>query len=347
MPELSIVIPSYNHARFIARAVNSVLNQSFKDLELIVVDDGSTDDSLRILAGFPDPRLCVISQENRGAHAAINRGLAETSGTYLTILNSDDEYRPDRFEKLLPILKADTEIGLIGSYIEVIDTAGKTLGIKHGYKDLEPWALEFPERSFRSGDDLRAAVLTENYWSTTSNYLFPRQWYERVGEFRGLRYAHDWDFALRVARQAKLVLHPEPLVRYRVHGGNTIRENQAAMIFEICWCLAVHLPQHVADPSFFEQVPPATRVDQLLHSIYVYDCERVLIAMLVHSLSNNIEHALQLLDTNNPIRKKYIEYIQSVLAQPVEGIVKQSAGSPGAMISRLLQRVRRMNHHSV
>ena len=347
MPELSVVIPSYNHASFIARAVGSVLDQSFKDLELIVVDDGSTDDSLRILAGFHDPRLRVISQENCGAHAAINRGLAETSGTYLTILNSDDEYRLDRFEKLLPVLGADKEIGLIGSYIVVIDTAGKTLGIKHGYKDLEPWLLEVPERSFRAGEDLRVAVLTENYWSTTSNFLFSRKWYERVGEFRGLRFAHDWDFALRMARQAKLALNPEPLVRYRIHGGNTIRENQGEMIFEICWCLAVHLPQHVADRSFFEQVPLDARVDQILHSIYVFGCERVLSVMLLQNLAQNTEQALQLLKPGDPTRRKYLEYIQAVLAKPVAETVQQPVGSHGSIIGRLLKLAKRTLHLSI
>ncbi|MFC2055915.1 hypothetical protein ACFLV7_16710, partial [Chloroflexota bacterium] len=75
--------------------------------------------------------------------------------------------------------------------------------------------------------------------------------YDLAGEFLPLRYAHDWDFALRMARVAQMVLLPEPLVNYRVHDENTIREDQPAMIFEICWILAVHLPDHMEDAGFF------------------------------------------------------------------------------------------------
>ncbi len=313
MPKVSVVMPSYNHAPFIAEAVQSVLAQSVSDLELIVVDDGSTDESLKILTGFTDPRLRVIAQTNQGAHAALNRGLAEATGTYIALLNSDDAYHPQRLEKILSVLGTDPGIGLASSYIEVVDAQGKPLGVKHGYHDLEPWLLEFPECSFRAGADLRGALLTENYLATTSNYVFARRWYEQIGGFRPLRYTHDWDFALRMARVARLVMVPEPLLRYRVHSRNTIRENQAAMIFEICWILAVHLPQHMAD-TWFGELPLSQRVDQLLHSIYTYDCDRVLNVMLLQGLAKNEPAALQLLETNDSSRIKYLEFIERHLS---------------------------------
>jgi glycosyltransferase involved in cell wall biosynthesis len=234
LPEISVVIPSYNHAAYIAEAVNSVLFQTLSDLELIVVDDGSTDASLDVLAKFSDPRFRIITQSNQGAHAAINRGLHAASGEYLAILNSDDAYHPQRLEKTVGALKANSQLGLVGSYIQIVDSQGKALGIKHGYQDCPPWSLEFAERSFRAGDNLRATLLTENYLATTSNFVFSRAWHERVGEFRPLRYTHDWDFALRLTRIAQLKLLAEPLVRYRIHAANTIRENRAAMVFEIC-----------------------------------------------------------------------------------------------------------------
>ncbi len=311
--KVSVVIPSYNHAPFVAEAVSSVLTQSEPDLALIVVDDGSTDESLEILAGFTDPRLRVITQRNQGAHAAINRGLEQARGRYLAILNSDDVYHPQRLKKIIAVLESDAGIGLAGSFIEVIDSRGQTLGVKHGYRDLEPWPLETPERSFRAGADLRAALLTENYLATTSNYVFRREWYERIGGFRPLRYTHDWDFALRMARVARLALLPEPLLRYRVHGRNTIRENQAAMIFEICWCLAVHLPQHISDDAWFNGRPAAQRIDQLLHSIYTYGCDKVLSTMLLHNLAEDEEKALRLLEPGDPGRAVYLDFIQRCL----------------------------------
>jgi len=309
MPRISVVIPSYNHAVFISDAVDSVLAQSESDLELIVVDDGSTDNTLEVLSGYTDLRLKVIPQENRGAHAAINRGLKETRGDYLSILNSDDFYHPRRLEEAITVFKSDPNVGLVGSYIKIIDKDNNELGIKHGYKDCEPWMLDEPQRSFRAGEDLRAALLTENFWSTTSNYAFTRTHYEQVGEFRPLRYAHDWDFALRMARVAQMVLLPEPLVNYRVHDKNTIREDQAAMIFEICWILAVHLLDHIEDAGFFNQMALNNRIDQLLHSIYVYDCERVLSVMLLHQLHKDTEGALKLLQPDDPTRAEYLHFI--------------------------------------
>lgn len=320
MTQVSVVIPSYNHAAFIAEAVESVLAQTHHDLELIVVDDGSRDNSLKILERVSDSRLKVIPQENQGAHAAINRGLHAATGEYLSILNSDDSWHPQRLEKLLAVVETDPEIVLAGTYIEIIDSHGKSLGIKHGYRDCPPWLLEDESQSFRAQIDdssamnLHTVLLTENYFATTSNYLFPRCIFERVGDLRPLRYIHDWDLALRLAEEGKLFLLPEPLMRYRLHDENTIRENQAAMIFEICWLLALHLPQQIAAP-WFQDVSLAQRVNQLLHSIHVAGCERALSILMAYHLNENTSLALQLLDPQNEARQKLIEFITHHLAE--------------------------------
>ncbi len=329
-PDLSVVIPSYNHATFLARAVSSVLNQEWADnkqpeLELIVVDDGSTDNSLQILAGIKDRRLRVIAQENQGAHAAINRGLREARGDILAILNSDDEYHPQRLQKALAGLSPVTAgkvrpdavrtlPGLVASYIELIDADNRSLGIKHGYRDQVPWNLEIPERSFRAlADDapgnLANALLTENYLGTSSNFVFTRAVYQAVGEFRPLRYMHDWDFALRLSRIAPISLLAEPLLRYRMHSQNTIRQDQAAMVFELCWILAVHLPIALENSTGTEFV------DRLLHSIYTYKCERVLSVMLALGLQTDESKALALLNPDDSERAVYIEHIQRQLSK--------------------------------
>jgi glycosyltransferase involved in cell wall biosynthesis len=308
MPKVSVIIPSYNHAHYIARSVESVLTQTLGDLELIVVDDGSTDNSRDVLHSLHDSRLRVLEQTNQGAHAAINRGLAEAKGEFLAILNSDDEYRPERLTKLIPVLAANPNIGLAASYIEVIDQNGKVSGTKEGYKNLEPWPLEPGVQSFRNGADLRAALLTENYLATTSNYVFSHTWLDLVGGFRPLRFVHDWDFALRIAAQGELFLYPEPLMRYRVHATNTIRQNQAAMIFEICWILAVHLPRHVSDPWFKLSEDP-TQLGRLYHSIYTFGCDRVLSIMLLQRLSEDSSLAEALLQPDHPQRATYLDLI--------------------------------------
>ena len=341
-PAVSIVIPSYNHASYIRDAVDSVLSQSLADLELIVVDDGSTDESLEILAGFSDSRLHIYQQANQGAHAAINRGLRTARGGYLAVLNSDDAYHPQRLEKLVNLLKARPEIGLAGTYIQLIDHQGQPLGVKHGYQDCEPWLLENPERSFRSGGDLHAALLTENYFATTSNFVFSRPWYERTGEFRPLRFTHDWDYALRLAELAELALVPEPLVRYRVHATNTIRQDQAAMFFEICWILAVHLPAYGLERSISDEPRLEKRIDQLLHSIYLAQCERVLSLMLLQKLHDYPNQALQLLEPDNPALAIYIEYIQTRLSVDPQVVSAGSASNPERLRSKLARIKRKL-----
>jgi glycosyltransferase involved in cell wall biosynthesis len=313
MAKVSVVIPSYNHDQFIHEAVSSVLDQSERDLELIVVDDGSTDETLKILSDFDDRRMQVFAQQNQGAHAAINNGLQKTTGFYLSILNSDDVYPSNRLERLIAVLEEDPEISLACSYIEVIDAKGKRLGIKEGYRSLEPWALDEPEHSFRTWADLRGALFTENYLATTSNYVFRRSTYDQVGSFRKLRYAHDWDFALRVSKVGRISLLREALLRYRIHERNTIREDQAVMILEICWCLAVHLPDLMNAP-WFEEVPYAERIDVLLHSIYTFGFDRVLNVMLLQNLAVDSNKSERILDVNDPGRMMYLDFIHRQLA---------------------------------
>jgi glycosyltransferase involved in cell wall biosynthesis len=329
MAEVSVIIPSYNHADYIASAVQSVLSQTWQDLELIVVDDGSEDDSLRVLGGFADRRMRILTQENQGAHAALNRGLGECGGKYLAMLNSDDCYHPQRLEKCRRVLREKPQVGLVGSHIQIIDRAGKAGGIKHGYADCPPWLLEKPEKSFRAGTDLHAALLTENFWSTTSNYVITREAYQKVGNFRPLRYTHDWDFALRVAEHFPMELIPEALVSYRIHEKNTIRENPAAMIFEICWILAVHLPEYLS-----RQAEVGERlVEQLLNSIHTYEFDRVLNGLLLQRLDENMARAIRLLDSANAERRQYLEYIE-------EHISTSAADSNGSLYRRLRRKLR-------
>jgi len=339
MPEVSVIVPSYNHARFIRKAVESVLTQTLTDLELIVVDDGSEDDSLQILSKIQDPRIIVLPQSNQGAHQAINRGLHRASGKYLAILNSDDYYHPERLEKTCAILKIQPDTGLVASYIQIIDQADHPLGIKHGFKDCEPWMLGRPDLSFRATNDLKEALLTENYLATTSNFIFPKALYEQIGDFRPLRFTHDWDYALRLTQISDLALLTEPLLNYRVHPDNTIRKDQSVMIFEICWILAVHLPTSSAlnETDFGlhksssgsgwqdagsgglrtsdRDTVVAKRIEQLLHSIYTFQCEQVLIALLLQKLHLDEDLALSLLAPVNPIREKYLDFIRTRLRQ--------------------------------
>lgn len=234
---VSVIIPSYNHKSYIGKAVESVLSQTHRDLELIVVDDGSSDGSVELLRAFTDSRLRLLTQANAGAHAAINRGLQEAEGEYLAILNSDDIFMPSRLSECLSAL---TEGGadLVATWIEVINTKGKPLGIKEGWRNMLPWEVPAIDWGKHNLDAFAGNLLASNFVSTTSNVVFSRRLYEGVGGMRNLRFAHDWDFLLRACDGYRCALIEKPLLQYRIHNSNTISSNRAWMLFEICWVLA-------------------------------------------------------------------------------------------------------------
>lgn len=237
----SIIIPSYNHQEYVVPAIQSALEQTYDNIEVIVVDDGSTDRSLEKITLVKDERVVIHVQENMGAHAAINTGMALAKGEYLAILNSDDLFERERIEKCLAGLFPRTAGRFLSTWIRVIDGNGKPMGIKRGWHNLEPWPIEHPERSFGSTDDAILNLLAGNYISTTSNFVMHRSLYERVGCFRNLRFVHDWDYALRALLAGPPVILEEALLSYRLHDRNTISSDRRRMLFEICWVLAAHL----------------------------------------------------------------------------------------------------------
>jgi len=327
--KISVVIPAYNHGRFVGEAVRSVLAQTMADLELVVVDDGSTDDTLAVVEAIRDPRLRVIAQRNGGTHAAINTGLRAAGAPLLAILNSDDAYDSERLARALAVLESEPDVALVGSHIEVIDAAGAPIAVKRGWADLEPWSLEAPARSFRSGTDPHAALLTENYWSTSSNFVFRRAHLERVGAIRPLRYVHDWDFALRLALAGRLVLLDQPLLRYRVHERNTIREDQVAMVFEICWCLAMHLPRHLSAP-WFAALDPRVGIERLLHSIHTLGCDRVLAVLLAHRVADDPDAAVAWLAEGDARRAACLDFIAERIGRGGPG----ESAAPASWLAR-------------
>jgi len=245
-PTVSIIIPSYNHEAFVGRAIESVLATDTIDLEVVVVDDGSTDSSRERLQAYQDDaRVRVHLQDNRGAHAALNRGIELAHGNLIFVLNSDDAFDPRRIPVLIRRLEENTEAALAASWIEVVDAHDAQLGVKEAWRTLPPWPAPTSGPFLSALGDPRLALLETNWISTTSNIAFPAAIVRERGlRFAPLRYAHDWDFILSACHLGAIELVEEPLVRYRVHGDNTIGEGtdegQGRMRFEILWVVARH-----------------------------------------------------------------------------------------------------------
>ncbi|MCL4708220.1 glycosyltransferase family 2 protein [bacterium] len=120
-PVFSIVIPTYNRAKIISRAIQSILNQTFGEFELIIVDDGSTDDSQKVIKQINDPRICYIRQENRGVAAARNAGVKSSRGKYIAFLDSDDEVLPEWLSHFVNSFTAE-KIGVVCVGVKMLNT---------------------------------------------------------------------------------------------------------------------------------------------------------------------------------------------------------------------------------
>ena len=312
---ISIVIPSYNHEAYIGDAIDSVLKQTYHNLELIVVDDGSEDGSIDIISSYSDPRLKLISQVNHGAHHAINVGLHQAKGDYITILNSDDLYHPDRLKKCVEYLSSHPDISLVSTWINVINQNGSKLGVKHGWKDLDPWYLGDPSISFKKTNDYSLNLLSSNFVSTTSNILFRREVFDKHGGMRNCRFVHDWDFMLRVAAKEECAQIEESLLGYRIHGKNTISSNRAWMMFEICWVLAANIDAYLNNKLVFSGAEhDVNQVDMIFESINFQGNDKLFWLMLLHIRSLrklDRKDAETIILDDLKIREKYISLIVS------------------------------------
>ncbi len=308
---LSIVIPSYNHEKYIGEAIQSVVNQKYTNWELIVVDDGSSDHSVEIIRKYVDSRIRLIVQENQGAHNAINRGLSEAKGEYLAILNSDDVYEADRFSAMIFEMEKNSELGFLCSYINVIDSKGKSLGVKQGWKNMEPWLVPHKELSFAATEDFKLNLIMNNFTSTTSNFLFTKALYEQIGGMRNLRFAHDWDFALRAAEAAECKIIEKPLLRYRIHETNTISSDRKWMLFEIAWMWAANLERFYGTILF--QSPEYKKdIITLSESLNLQGNDKIfwIIKLFIDSQRRlGIERPEEILLDDADLRNRLLEYV--------------------------------------
>ena len=127
-PLISIVMVNYNHEDFLGEAISSVIRQTYQNWELIIVDDGSTDESCNIIAGYHDSRIKPIYlKENGHICAATNIGLKEVKGEYIARLDSDDVWREDKLEKQVQLMQERTDIGLCFTKLEIIDQYSKVV----------------------------------------------------------------------------------------------------------------------------------------------------------------------------------------------------------------------------
>jgi len=207
-PEVSVVIPTYNSARYLPAAIESVLVQTFKDHEILVVDDGSTDDTPRIVDPFR-PAVRYLRQPNRGVAAARNRGLAESRGRYVAFLDADDTWLPTKLEKQTRALAEAPSIRASYSAFFVVDEDLRILGVRRG----------------PAPTSLLTALLTQgNVVGSICTVLCERPLFDLAGGFDpALSQCADWDMWVRLALGTEFLYLDEPLATYRQHSTNMSR----------------------------------------------------------------------------------------------------------------------------
>ena len=211
MSYFSIIIPAYNAIKYLPETLDSVLKQTFRNFEVLIINDGSSDNIIEWAADIIDPRVKLISQDNQGVSAARNAGIKKSRGEYIAFIDADDLWEPTKLEKQLQCLKKNPSLGLIHTAMTLIDEKGKSLG-----------------RTFISnieGDALKA--LLEENTIVTSSVTVRRNCLETVGNFdNSLRSSEDWELWVRIACRYPFALIKEPLVFYRQHPHNTTKNWQ-------------------------------------------------------------------------------------------------------------------------
>lgn len=240
-----MILPVYNHARWVQQALDSVLAQTFTAFELIVIDDASTDASWAVIQAAceaqRDARVrCWRHDRNQGAPATLNEGLRLAQGEYLAILNSDDVWEVTRLQRLVTLAQSQS-LDFISTDVAVLDADSQPK------EAAEPhWVAWFEglKQHYATHADSLATLLRGNFLITTSNFFFHRRVYAQLGGFAELRYVHDYEYALRVVAAGFSVrfLSGERLLGYRLHESNTIREQPLAAIEENMQLLLRWLP---------------------------------------------------------------------------------------------------------
>ncbi len=218
-PLVSVVIACHRHARFVEQALRSVYEQSYRNIEIVVVDDGSDDGSAdvieRCLAASPFPHR-FGARAHRGAAAALNEAVGLASGAFINFLNADDWIHPDRVVRMLEsVTDAGAQWGF--SSVRCVDAGGEEIDpLRHRYVyDLYCAVAESPAQQ-----TLGIAMLAQNIAASSGNLFVSRDLFRAIGGFRDYRYTYAWDFCLRALQRAEPVLVPLPLYNYRLHEGN-------------------------------------------------------------------------------------------------------------------------------
>lgn len=212
-PAISVLMSCYNGEKWLGDAIESVLNQSFRDFEFIIVDDGSGDKSPDIMRSYSagDPRIRIIEKENTGLPDSLNVGIHAAKGEWIARIDADDLCEPNRLEKQLNLAISDPELVLIGSAYHEIDEQGRVYKLQ-----------TYP----KTHQELKKNLLQKKRFFAHSSAFYRAELIRAEGGYRPrIKKSEDYDLWLRLSDIGKLACIPEPLIRFRSHPGQISHED--------------------------------------------------------------------------------------------------------------------------
>ena len=223
MPKVSVIIPSYNCERYIKKTIDSILNQTSNDIEIIVVDDGSTDVTKDIISSY-DSRVKLIAQANAGVSAARNRGIREASGEFICLMDHDDYWFPHKLARQVKEFQIHPEVGVVYStFIRWYPDHSGCYPAPESY-DL----LSYPDNIDPDYSGWVYHQFLLDCWMLTSTAMFRAEVFEKCGLFKeSLPYSEDWELWLRISRMYPFIQLRRPTTLYRQHdrqGNRIIRD---------------------------------------------------------------------------------------------------------------------------
>ena len=215
LPGISVIIPTYNRSRLLLKAIESVRKQTHQNIEIIVVDDCSIDDTEQIVRNIQDERIRYIKHEtNKGGAESRNTGIKNAAGAYIGFLDSDDQWLPEKLEKQLNIFKLNSKIGVVYTGIATFNEEGFLDEILPQYRGK-----------------MISYLLEANYINTTSSILVEKNLLDQVNGFNStLPSCQDWDLYLKLAQKTSFDFVGEPLVLFYQHKGERISTNNQAVL---------------------------------------------------------------------------------------------------------------------
>ncbi len=267
-PLISVVIPAYNHAQYIYEALLSVVSQTYKNFETIIINDGSSDNTAgeirRFIKDHPRFTINFINQQNMGTQRTISNALCKAKGTFIALLNSDDIYEPERLAEMIAAMRKNNSCFAFSNitFMQEEQELKEADSATNDYIKKIQAKLE----GLKNQGNIIYALLDFNVAVSSGNFIFARWIYDQLQGFSTLKLVHDWDFILEATFLTKPIYVDAKLYKYRIHPENTYKKLKAQAIVETEAVLSKFLAKYKTNLTLFETQFDQTEFNRFINN---------------------------------------------------------------------------------